>query len=434
MTRRLNLAAVRLVASEDPNPFIRYRQLFRAWHVALAAGWSDERYVGLVRRADEAVAGVDGHGFRVTQITRADTLSAELGFDAIGGVWIKDETGGVAGSHKARHLMGILLEILVAEALDPSLEGRPLAIASCSNAALAAAVLARAAGRRLEVFVPLDAEPATLERLAGLGAVLEQAARRAGETGDPTVVRLRAALARGAIPFTCQGPENGLTIEGGQTLGYELAEALGRDHIALDRVVVQVGGGALASALAQGLAESRALGAIEALPRLDTVQTAGGWPLRRAYELVADELRRRGADPCLPLDPSVDPVRTVLADAARHRSRYMWPWDPAPRSLAHGILDDETYDWLAVVEAMLATGGRPLVVDEPVLRRAAAMATNTTGIDADETGAAGLAGVLKLHANGALQPTERLAVLLTGGRHHAEPDASARHPQDRRRR
>ncbi|NJD28024.1 MAG: pyridoxal-phosphate dependent enzyme [Chloroflexi bacterium] len=273
MTRHVDLLGVRLVASDDPNPFVRYRQLFRGWHLARAAGWSDDRYVGLVRRIDDAIAAVDGHGFRVTPTVRADALSTELGFDVSAGVWIKDETGGVAGSHKARHLMGILLEVLVAEERAPSLAGRPFAIASCGNAALAAAVVARAAGRRIEVFVPTDADSAVLDRLTGLGAVIESVARHPGESGDPTVARLRTAVAAGAIPFTCQGPENGLAIEGGQTLGYELAEAIGGVGVRLDRVVVQVGGGALASAVSAGLAEARALGAIAALPRLDTVQT-----------------------------------------------------------------------------------------------------------------------------------------------------------------
>ena len=46
----------------------------------------------------------------------------------------------------------------------------------------------------------------------------------------------------------------------------------------------------------------------------------------------------------------------------------------APRSIAHGILDDETYDWVAVVEGMLKTGGWPLVVDEDRLVDANAFA------------------------------------------------------------
>jgi threonine synthase len=414
MTRRIDLRRVRLVASDDANPFVRYRQLFRAWHVATAAGWSDERYVGVVRRLDDAIAAVDGHGFRVTPFGRAAALGDELGFAGGGGVWVKDETGGVAGSHKARHLMGILIELFVAETLDPGLATRPLVIASCGNAALAAAVVARAAGRRLDVFVPPDAEPAILDRLRRLGARVEPVARTPGQRGDPTVRRMRAVVAAGAIPFTCQGPENGLAIEGGQTLGYEIAEALGSAGTTLDRLVVQVGGGALASACAQGLDEARELGVIKTLPRLDTVQTAGAWPLRRAYERIAADLRGRGLDPAERLGPDTPEVRAVLAHAARHRSAYMWPWETEPASIAHGILDDETYDWLAVVRAMLTTGGRPVVVDEAELGGANELAIRTTGIKADATGSAGLAGLVQLRARGELAPGERVAVLMTG--------------------
>jgi threonine synthase len=94
----------------------------------------------------------------------------------------------------------------------------------------------------------------------------------------------------------------------------------------------------------------------------------------------------------------------------------MWPWETAPRSIAHGILDDETYDWLAVVRAMLRTGGRSLVVDEATLADANDLATRTTGIPADETGTAGLAGVLALQREGRVPATGRIAVLFTGAR------------------
>ena len=66
-----------------------------------------------------------------------------------------------------------------------------------------------------------------------------------------------------------------------------------------------------------------------------------------------------------------------------------------PRSIAHGILDDETYDWLAVVEGMLATGGHPVVVDERTLVDANKLARLATGSDVDHTGSAGLAGLLE---------------------------------------
>ena len=163
---------------------------------------------------------------------------------------MKDETGNVSGSHKGRHLMGVLLHLLVAERIgrtDPA--RRPeLAIASCGNAALAAAVLARAADWPLRVFVPSDAEPGIVARLAGLGADVSTCPRQPGQPGDPSYHRLLAELAAGAIPFTCQGNLNGLAIEGGETLGFELVAGLSAAGMALDHLVVQVGGGALATA------------------------------------------------------------------------------------------------------------------------------------------------------------------------------------------
>jgi threonine synthase len=172
------------------------------------------------------------------------------------------------------------------------------------------------------------------------------------------------------------------------------------------------------------------------LPRLDTVQTAGGWPLRRAYERVTADLRAVGLDPDAGLDDARPEVHEVLDHAARHRSAYMWPWETEPRSIAHGILDDETYDWLAVVRAMLASGGRPLVVDEPALGEANELAVRTTGIDADATGSAGLAGVLGLRRLGSIGPDERVGVLVTGRRRTppaARPNPAASHPERSRR-
>jgi threonine synthase len=93
----------------------------------------------------------------------------------------------------------------------------------------------------------------------------------------------------------------------------------------------------------------------------------------------------------------------------------MWPWEEVPRSIAHGILDDETYDWLAVVEAMQASGGEPLVASELSIVEANSLAREATGIAVDHTGSAGLAGVLQLRTHGGIDPDERVGVLFTGG-------------------
>lgn len=388
------------------SPFVHYRGLLHSHHRAVAGGVADDEVAELAGRLDDAVARVAGSGFRVTPFGRDDTLSDELGFSPGGGVWVKDETGNVSGSHKGRHLMGVLLHLEVAERLglaDPG--ARPdLAIGSCGNAALAAAVVARAADRRLRVFVPVDADPVVLRGLRGLGADVVTCERTPDTPGDPAFTRLRAEVADGALPFTCQGSENGLVIEGGETLAYEMVSDLRDEGVALDHLVVQVGGGALASACLQGFEEAVALGALDRRPRTHTVQTRSGHPLERAYRRVRAGL---GASPT-PAD-----IDEALHDAAAHRSSFMWPWESEPRSIATGILDDETYDWRAVVDGMLVTGGRPLVVSEERLARAHGLG-HTAGYAVDPTGSAGLAGLLDLVADGDVGPDDRVGVLFTG--------------------
>jgi threonine dehydratase len=256
MVRELDPTHVSFPDGDDPNPFVRYRELFHAYHLGVAAGMSDEDHVHLVEQLDKAVAGVDGRGFAETPFAASPALSDALGCS----VWVKDETGNVAGSHKARHLMGLMIHLLVVEqtGLAPP-TGRELAIASCGNAALAAAVVARAAERPIRVFVPTWADPDILARLRTLDAMIEVCEREEGVPGDPTYHALRRAIEGGAVPFTCQGPDNGLTIEGGQTLGYELVSQLSRAGEPLDRLVVQVGGGALASACVRAFEDAALL-------------------------------------------------------------------------------------------------------------------------------------------------------------------------------
>ncbi|MBL6929572.1 MAG: pyridoxal-phosphate dependent enzyme [Rhodospirillales bacterium] len=377
--------------SAEPNPFIRYRHLSLGYHLARANGLSDDQYVGIVKELDDAVATVDGKGFRITPFASVPALSDRCG----GEVWVKNETGNVSGSHKARHLMGVMIYLRVLEAANlPAANGlrdRRLAIASCGNAALAAAVIARAADWPLDVFIPPDAEDSVKQRLAELGAQLHICERQPGQMGDPCYLGFRKALEAGSLSFGVQGNETGLAIEGGQTLGWEMADALRQAGADLDMLFVQVGGGALGSACYRGLVEAVEAGVINRVPKLFTVQTKGAYPLKKAFDAF-------GADG---------------KNAARNRSAYMTPWPTEPHSVAHGILDDETYDWLALVEGMTATGGDALIADEESLREANRVARETTGIDVSHTGSAGLAGLMNTFRE---KPDADLkaAVLFTG--------------------
>jgi threonine synthase len=392
----------------EGHPFLRYRRFLHAWHFARARGLDDAAYAGLVRHLDDEVARVEGHGLSITPLRRYAALEAGIGMKGRGAVWIKDETGGVAGSHKARHLMGIMIQLEVVRALgldDP--RGRGLAIASCGNAALAAAVVARAAGYPLRVFVPASADPAVLDRIASLGATTERCSRTPGVPGDPSYRRFRGAVAAGALPFCCQGPDNGLTIDGGATLWLEVAEALGGTPP--DRVYVQVGGGALASACVQAFTDMHAAGRLPRIPALHAVQTRGAHPLERAYLAVRARLLGDPADPTA--------ITAAMRHARTHRSAFMWPWESVPHSTAHGILDDETYDWAAVVEGMLRSGGAPIVVDEDALHAANHLARDTTHVEVSHTGSAGLAGLVQLLAHDPASRREQHVVIFSGAGH-----------------
>lgn len=390
-------AGVVLDRADDAHPFIRHREALFAWHAARARGGSDAAFVDLVRRLDDRVAAVDARGFHATPYACAPALGAHLGVEA----WVKDETHHVAGSHKARHLMGIALHLAVAEAGRDAADLPPLAIASCGNAALAAAVLARAMRRPLQVFVPPDAEAAVLDRLHRLDARVVACPRRPGERGDPCVQRFHEALAGGALPFCCQGSENGLTIDGGQTL---VLEMIASGAPPLTDLVIQVGGGALASACMQAYARAAASGWLKAPPpRIHTVQTEGAAPLARAWSRVRERAQREGTG-----------FDAALAAAARERSSAMWPWEPVVPSIAGGILDDETYDWAAVLRGMAATGGTTVVVDEATLAQAQTLARETSGIGASATGTAGLAGLVQLRRDGVIAAGARVGVILSG--------------------
>lgn len=415
LVRRLGAPRVSLPPHE--NPYLAYAELMSPLHRAAAMGLPDGLVRSLVIELDDAIERVDGRGFRFTPWAEAPRILA-----AGPSLWVKDETGNVGGSHKARHLMGVMIHLRldeVARGTGPD-DRPPLAIASCGNAALAAAVVARAARWPLRVFVPPDASPAVLERLHQLSAEVELCPRD-GRAGDPCVRAFRAALSKGAIPFSVQGSDNGMAVEGGLTLGYELAAQARREPGRLDVLAVQVGGGALASACLHALRDAVASGVLPAMPRLCTVQTEGAWPLRRAYERVVSALAgddepptdsRARADWLRARDPAA--IDRALRHAATHRSEYMWPWETEPRSVAHGILDDETYDWWALCEGMIRTGGWPEVVDEATLVEAREAVTRHTEVSASATGTAGVAGLLAMQRADRLRSGEVVAALLTG--------------------
>ncbi len=412
---------------------------------------------------DAAVAGVEGHGFEPTPFAPALELAQAAGIgDAE--LWVKDETGNVSGSHKARHLFGVALAHRLGDSGGEGRDAAPYAIASCGNAALAAAVVARAVGRPIDVFVPTWANEAVVDRITELGGRVVRCERRPGVPGDPAHHAMLAAIEAGAVPFSCQGTETPDTIDGGRTLAWEMVDALvdhdGGSPARLDRLFVQVGGGALATAVVTGLAAAVDRGELARLPVVHAVQPEGNHPLVRAWDTLAlesltperapntrdssyflDRIVRAQAVPAGAMDngrraviaESIGPIegdrlRELVSRLRYDPERYMRAWEKEPVSYASGILDDVTYDWVDIVEGMLASGGWPLVSSEDDLRRAHRLVHRYTDIDVCPTGASGLGGLLSLttargdSGSAGVSPGERVAVLFTGRMRPGDPD------------
>ena len=368
--------------SDETNPFVRYRELLWSWHRWIDSGLDDDDFVAMVHNLDDSVKEVAGTGFVTTPARWVDSL----GEDSQAPVFAKDETGNVGGSHKARHLMGLLLHFAVdavANNAGTNSNAR-LAISSCGNAALGAATVARAANRPIDVFIPTWADPKVVALLDSLEATIHVCERRVHESGDPCMLRFQEAVSGGALPFGVQATENLWTLDGGRTIGWELADQLGADSV--DHVFVQVGGGALLTSCAIGLLEGTALGPLERVPRVWAVQSEGCAPFDRAWSQI----------------PAAASVDERLRLAEQQADRLMTPWSD-PSSSATGILDDVTYDWLGVARALLETGGSSVLATEDGIE-SANQRVRSAGYNADHTGSAGYAGLLTALREGSISP------------------------------
>ncbi|MGH1490045.1 MAG: pyridoxal-phosphate dependent enzyme [Acidimicrobiales bacterium] len=377
----------RLTEADRPdNPFLIYRDRLDSYDAVRSGRMSDDRFIEIVTGLDDAIEHVEGHGFVVTPLVDGSALAAAAGLDIE--LWIKAEPGNVGASHKARHLFGVALQMLVDEELG-AVRAERLAIASCGNAAVGAAVVAAAMKRPLDVFVPTWADERVVEILDRLDANVNRCARVEGEAGDPAYLRFRDAVNAGARAFSVQGTDTPAAFDGGRTLGWELADQVPGGPSTDDSLYIQVGGGALAVAVSAAVPE----------PKLFPVQTEGCAPLRRAWDL---------------LSPDFD-----FDAAAKSPEDYMWAWETEPHSLATGILDDVTYDWLPLlrqtrqsgggIESSGTDGGEPIVVAETFVEQAHALALSQTDIAVSPTGSSGLAGLLQRG-----QSAGRALVLFTG--------------------
>ena len=426
------------------NPYLVFKEFYFSYYLA---EFHNINYDGIVNSINDGLMKIGEPAFAFTELR-------ELNFDhnakKISG-YLKNETENVGGSHKARHLMGNIIYLEVLRLAGIIKEKPELAIYSCGNAAMGAAAIAKAAGYKLKVFIPEGVNSKVIEFLNNYDAYIVVCPRIEGESGDPCYNNFRIALDKGAVPFSCSGPDNWSNIEGGQTLCQELLVQVKTEKKNIDSIVIQVGGGALASSAIKTLEEFNYNKLISDIPKLFTVQTEGGFPLVRTYYLLLKEIADTNDLKCslkfckksnsqeaqiennkilsyidnfkdeidiiteyIKENYSEEVVQNIISKASLNKNDYMWSWETEPHSIAHGILDDITYDWFKIVQGMFKTGGLSVVISEDELETANKLGRELTDINVDHTGSSGFAGLLKLIDKGWIGEKNTPALFFTG--------------------
>ncbi|MFZ0339623.1 MAG: threonine synthase [Terracidiphilus sp.] len=170
---------------------------------------------------------------------------------------------------------------------------------------------------------------------------------------------------------------NPYRLEGQKTPAFEIAEAM--DWNVPDHLIVPGGNLGNSSALGKGFREMRELGLVARLPKISVIQAAGANPLVRSMA------ENHGA--------TLEPVE------AHTRATAIRIGNPA--------------SWRKAAKVIEETGGWCLDVTEAEIAIAKAE-IGAEGLGCEPASAVTLAGLKKLRAQGAIQPTETVVLLLTG--------------------
>jgi threonine synthase len=279
---------------------------------------------------------------------------------------VKDEGLLPTGSFKAR---GAAVGVSRAHELGI---GR-ITMPSNGNAGAAWATYAARAGMSSVVVLPKDAPPITRMESALAGARLYIVDGLIGDAG-----RLAAqAVADGW--FNTSTLKEPYRIEGKKTMGMEIVEQLGWRMP--DVIVYPTGGGVGLIGIRKALDELVALGWLTGrLPRLVAVQSRGCAPIVRAFE--------QGAETAT-------------------------PWENA-ETVAFGINVASALGDFLILSAIRDTDGTAIAVDDEDILAEQATCAATEGVLMCPEGAATLAAVAQLRANGWLTGEEEVVVLNTG--------------------
>lgn len=299
-----------------------------------------------------------------TPLLKAANLGENLGMSAL---YIKDESANPTGSFKARGLV-----MAVARALELGIHD--FVIPTAGNAGGALAAYAARARARAHVFMPKDApQPNQIEvKVSGAELVLvdgliSDAAKMAGEAvgrhGWFDVSTFKE-------PYRCEGKK---------TMGLELAEAFGWDLP--DVIIYPTGGGTGLVGMWKAFSELEQMGWIGSKrPRMVSVQAEGCAPIVRAI---------------------------------KEKSERAAFWEGA-QTIASGLRVPGAFADRLILRAIRESQGTALAVSDAEILTCQKEMASREGVFAAPEGAATLAAVKSLLADGWLGRDEKVVLFNTG--------------------
>ncbi len=293
-------------------------------------------------------------------------LARELGLRAL---WVKDEALHPTASCKDR---GTAVTVAAARKLD-----RPaLACASTGNAASSLAGFAAAAGIPCYIFVPRTAPAAKLAQLVAYGAVVF----KVDGTYDQAYGLALAACEKFGWYNRSDG-QNPMVVEGNKTAAFEAWEELRRSLP--DFALVSAGDGSVVAGIAKGFRELQAVGLASRVPAVYGVQAEGAAAIAHAFA------RFQAGEPVL---PAAEEARTI----------------------ADSICVGEPRDALRAVKTVAETGGGFVTVSDREIAGAVRELACRAGVFAEPSGAAPLAGLRRLVAEGTIPAEGSVLLYITG--------------------
>jgi len=287
-----------------------------------------------------------------TPLVASGPLSQETGCD----VWLKYDGANPTGSFKDRGMT-----LAISKAVEDG--AKAVVCASTGNTSASAAAYAAKAGLTCAVLVPKGKVA-----LGKMAQTLVHGARVLQVEGNFDASLTLAQDLAGRYPVTLVNSVNPFRLEGQKTAAFEVCDALGR---APDLLCMPVGNAGNISSYWMGFVEYLADGTIAEPPQLYGFQARGAAPIVRG-EPVAD-----------------------------------------PQTIATAIRIGNPASWEKAVAAATESEGAILdVTDRDILSAYRRVARE--GLFAEPASAASVAGLLRLHGEGALPRGATVVCVLTG--------------------